>query len=85
MIHMGKTTTKSPEKVIEKASQFFGPGGVGLSVASRGNETIYFVGAGGHVQVSACRAQEASEEDVTDVDIQSQEWEIQARDFLSEV
>lgn len=85
MIHVGKTTKDSPAQVIEKASRFFGPDGVGLKVALREEEAIYFVGTGGHVQVTAFTMQEATEDGATDVDIQSREWEKQAQDFLAEL
>ena len=85
MIHLGKTTEDSPAQVIEKASRFFGPDGVGLKVALREDEAIYLVGTGGHVQVTACKAEDVTDGKETSVDIQSREWEKQAQDFLAEI
>lgn len=88
MIHLGKRTNESPSDVIEKAHRFFGPDGIGLEIALREEGAIYFVGGGGHVQVTACFAEDdkdeadTSQDGITQVDIQSMEWEKQAQDFL---
>jgi hypothetical protein len=54
MARYGKESKLSPAKVLEKALQFFGPGGLGLEVEEQGEGCVTFEGGGGHVFVQAC-------------------------------
>jgi hypothetical protein len=78
MINLGKETRLKSDQVIEKAVAFFGPEGEGLQVEDRGAGCARFVGGGGFVFVSACDGEKR-----TQVDIESMEWEIQAKQFVA--
>jgi hypothetical protein len=54
MARYGKESKLSPDKVMEKALEFFGPGGLGLEVKEQGEDCATFEGGGGHVFVQAC-------------------------------
>jgi hypothetical protein len=49
MARYGKESKLSPAKVLEKAFEFFGPGGLGLEVKDPGEDCATFEGGGGHV------------------------------------
>jgi hypothetical protein len=69
-----------PEEVIDKAKEYFGENGLGLSVTDRDPCCAYFEGGGGHVSVTA------SEDDgKTQVDIDTREWEYQVEHFMGEI
>jgi hypothetical protein len=80
MIRLGTKTRKDPTKVLDQAVEFFGPQGLGLEVRRRAADSVYFAGSIGHVQVTAI-----AENDSTDVDIESQEWEYDAKRFLEKI
>jgi hypothetical protein len=80
MIRLGTKTRKDPVKILDQALEFFGPQGLGLEVNRRTVDSVYFAGSGGFVQVTV------NEEDgSTDVDIQSQEWDYDAKRFLEKI
>jgi hypothetical protein len=68
------------EEVIEKAKEYFGEGGVGLSVTGRSPCCVYLEGGGGHVSVTASNGKEK-----TQVQIEVREWDYQARHFMDEI
>ncbi len=78
MIHLGGSTDHSPELVLEKARQFFGADGIGLELVQSDHDLVYLTGGGGHVQVTV-----RTKDQQTAVDIQSQEWDYQAKQFLA--
>ncbi|NNF98601.1 MAG: hypothetical protein HKM93_04430 [Desulfobacteraceae bacterium] len=80
MIRISKSTRLKPDLVIEKASTFFGKGGVGLKETERGGCCISFEGAGGYVTVSL-----AEDNQSTDVDVEAREWEYDAKRFLGHI
>ncbi len=80
MINLGKESKLEPAKVIQKATEFFGPGGLGLRVRRRTESSINFEGGGGYISVTANMRDSGS-----DVTILSQEWEYQAKQFLEEI
>jgi hypothetical protein len=69
-----------PEDIIEKAKEYFGEGGVGLSVTGRSACCVYLEGGGGHVSVTASNGKEK-----TQVEIEVREWDYQARSFMNEI
>ena len=77
MLRIGKDTTQRPQDVLAKATSFFGPGGTGLKVIPRGPHTLAFTGGGGFVLVHAKPKDKGSE-----IDIQTREWDYDARRFL---
>ena len=52
MIKIAKQTGLAPEKVIDRASKFFGKGGEGLEEKERNPCCISFEGGGGYVSIS---------------------------------
>ena len=78
MLRASRNTKLSAEKVFEKAQAFFGPGGLGLTVAEGGgNGCLSFEGGGGFVTVEVCQGDRGSE-----VTVESREWDYQAKEFL---
>jgi hypothetical protein len=80
MIRLGTKTRKEGVQVLDQAVSFFGPQGLGLEVERRTTNSIYFVGGGGHVQITVS---ESNGE--TDVDVQSREWDYQAKQFIGKI
>jgi len=76
MIRMGKTTKKSPDEIIARATEFFG-GEWGMETTECGACCVRFTGAGGHVYVDVVEGQDGNE-----VEIQGREWEPQIRKFI---
>jgi len=81
MIHVGKETRRSPQQVLDQALASFGPEGVGLTVERQTAEGIGFQGGGGYVAVRVSQAAAGA----TTVDIESQEWEYHAEQFLRQL
>ncbi|MEZ4769270.1 MAG: hypothetical protein R2844_12690 [Caldilineales bacterium] len=77
MIGFSKETTLTPPEVLDTAVRFFGEKGVGLEVSERDNCCARFDGAGGHVYVHV-----VEKDDKTAVNVDSREWDYQAREFL---
>jgi hypothetical protein len=77
MLRIVKSTRLNPPEIIEKASAFFGSGGEGLNETERQKCCISFEGAGGHVTVSV-----SEEGERRDVDVETREFEYQAKQFL---
>lgn len=75
-----KTVDESPAKVLERAVSFFGPGGLGLISPGIEDNCTNFEGGGGHVAISVCE-----KEGKTDVELETQEWDIQVRKFMGEL
>lgn len=78
---MGKVTEQAPQEILEKAAAFFGPQGVGLDIMPRSNRALEFNdNVGGFVLV-----QVAPQEQGTEIDITTREWDYDVRRFLREV
>jgi hypothetical protein len=77
MLHISKTSKLNPGEILTKASSYFGKGGEGLDETERGSCCISFAGAGGFVTVTVCE-----KADEREVDVETQEFEYQARQFL---
>jgi hypothetical protein len=77
MIKIAKQTGLAPEKVINRASKFFGKGGEGLEEKERTPCCISFEGGGGYVSISIY-----DEEKHRMVDVETREFEYQAKQFL---
>jgi hypothetical protein len=81
MARYSKASKLQPEEVLRRAQDFFGTGGLGLTVGERTEGCLNFEGGGGHVTVSAARC----EPDRTDVDLETREWDYQAKKFMEEI
>jgi hypothetical protein len=80
MLKISTKSKHSPEEVIKRAVKYFGPGGYGLKVNDEGNCCANFEGGGGGVRVSA-----SAEKKGSTVDVESREWDYQAKAFIDKV
>jgi hypothetical protein len=80
MIRLSKTSRLNPDEILAKASRYFGKGGEGLDETERGPCCISFSGAGGHVTVLV--SEKSNEQEV---EVESREFEYQAKRFLESV
>jgi hypothetical protein len=80
MIRISKKSQLTPDEVLSRASRYFGEGGEGLEETERGPCCISFSGAGGYVSVTV-----AEEDSRREVEVESREFEYQARRFLESV
>ena len=78
MLKISKDTTLQPEQILDKAVAFFGPDGEQLQEKDRDACCVSFEGGGGYVRVSV-----AEEGDAQTVDVETREFEYQARQFLN--
>ena len=77
MLRIAKQSRLNTDEIITKASRYFGKGGEGLDETERGFCCISFSGGGGHVTVTV--VEEASKREV---EVETREYEYQARQFL---
>ena len=80
MLRMATRTKLSPEEAIKRAVKFFGPDGHGLKVKEQSATRASFEGGGGIVEVTAC-----AEEKGTSVELVSQEWDYQVKEFIGKI
>ena len=80
MIRIAKQTRLNAPDVIVRASGYFGAGGEGLEETERNPCCISFEGAGGYVAVSV-----VDEEKRRTVDVETREFEYQAKRFLDTI
>ena len=80
MIRIAKSTRLKSAEVIEKASIYFGKQGEGLEEKERNKCCVSFEGAGGYVSVSV-----VDEDHRRMVDVESREFEYQAKRFLNTI
>ncbi|HUV25271.1 MAG TPA: hypothetical protein VMW26_07565 [Methanomassiliicoccales archaeon] len=73
----GVSTHLAPEKVIEKAVEYFEK--LGLEVTQRDEDSVCMEGGGGHVTLSVCG------EDKMDVDILTEEWDQKVKEFIQRI
>ncbi len=73
-------TKLSPEESIEKASAFFGEGGLGLEGSEQGPCCMAFEGGGGHVMVTA-----SAEDNETTVELETREWDYHVKRFMRKI
>ena len=75
-----KNTDKTPETVLQQATQYFGPEGLGLQVTEHTTVAAHFVGGGGHIRVEMAQA---TEDSATRVSVRTDGWDYHAKRFLS--
>ncbi|OGO04093.1 MAG: hypothetical protein A2Y60_04745 [Chloroflexi bacterium RBG_13_54_9] len=82
MLRIATKTRLNPEEAIKLAVDFFGPGpgGYGLQIKEQDAACVYFEGAGGGVEVSAC-----TDEEGTSLEVVSREWDGQVREFMTKI
>ena len=80
MIRIAKQTRLKSEDIIDKASRFFGEGGEELEEKERNRCCISFEGAGGYVAVTV-----VDEDKHRVIDVETREFEYQAKAFLKRI
>jgi hypothetical protein len=80
MLRIAKQTRLAPADVIERAARFFGKGGEELTETERTLCCIYFEATGGHVAVSV-----TDDSKRRTVDVETREFEYQAKQFLQKL
>jgi hypothetical protein len=76
MLHLEVKTKQTPERVLNKINEYFGPGGLGLKVTGEGSQCLSFEGSGGYITATLC-----PEGIVTRVNLETREWEYHAKKF----
>lgn len=69
------------ERVMSQAKDYFGDGGLGLSVVAEARCCLRFEGGGGHVEVSV--AEEGRPD--AEIIVETREWDYQVKRFLEQV
>jgi hypothetical protein len=82
MIRLGKESKLAPVEVIEKAVEFFGPSGQGLTVLTQDHCCARFEGGGGFVSVQSA---DLTETNGTQVTIEGREWDYQIKQFMKQI
>lgn len=80
MLRIEKKSRLSAAEVTKRALRYFGPNGLGLEVVDQAPTSVSFAGGGGGILVTILPDQAG-----TSVEVQSREWDYQAKDFLSEL
>ena len=78
MLNLESRTKLSQEEVLQKLKRFFGKGGLGLELSDETPQCLTFVGGGGYVTATLC-----SEENRTRVNLVTQEWDYDVKEFAS--
>jgi len=78
LIRISKKTKSKSEEVMEKAVKYFSKE-LGLKVTDRSRCCAYFEGSGGYVRITI------TENGESDLEVESREWEYQAKEFLKRV
>jgi hypothetical protein len=80
MINLEASTKLAADEVMKRLKKYFGPGGQGLDVIEENPSCVTFAGGGGSVNATVCE-----EKGKTRVNLVAQEWEYQAKEFLSQL
>jgi hypothetical protein len=82
MLRMEVKTKQSSDEVRNSAIQFFGPEGEGLKIADQRDNppAVRFESSGGMVEVLVIENEEG-----VSVELASQEWDQQVRDFAEKI
>jgi hypothetical protein len=80
MLSLECRTSLAPEIVLQELKRSFGKGGLGLEVKEETPECITFEGGGGYVTATLC-----GEKGKTRVDLVTQEWDYQVKQFASKL
>lgn len=78
MINLEVKTKLSQEEVVKRLKKFFGKGGLGLDMTEESPQCLNFEGGGGYVTATLCL-----EEGKTRIDLVTQEWDHQVKEFAS--
>jgi hypothetical protein len=78
MINLEVKTKLSQEEIVKRLKKFFGKGGLGLDITEESPQCLNFEGGGGYVTATLCL-----EEGKTRIDLVTQEWDHQVKEFAS--
>jgi hypothetical protein len=78
MINLEVKTKLKQEEAYERLKKYFGKDGLGLDITEETPQCLTFEGGGGHVTVRLC-----PEEGKTRINLVSQEWDFQVKQFAS--
>lgn len=79
MTNLEVKTKLSEKEVRDRLKSYFGEGGLGLEIKNdSSDDCLTFEGGGGFVKATICAA-----DGKTSVELQTQEWDIQVREFAS--
>jgi hypothetical protein len=78
MLNLERWTALAPEEAMEELKRWFGKGGLGLEVKEENLQCITFQGGGGYVTATLCE-----DKGKTRVDLVTQEWDYQVKQFAS--
>ncbi len=80
MLRISKQTRLKPVQILEQAADYFGKGGLGLKEKEHNPCCIYFEGAGGYISLNIL-----DEDKYRDVEVESREWDYQAKRFSERI
>lgn len=80
MINLERKTKLTPEEAVKRLKGYFGKDGLGLDLTEGNDSCLSFSGGGGYVKATICL-----EGGKTLINLVAQEWEYQAKEFLSEL
>ena len=80
MLRISKQTKLKPEQILVRAVDYFGNGGLGLEELEKNPCCVYFEGAGGYISINI-----VDEKKRRDVEVESREWDYQAKRFLEKI
>ncbi len=80
MINLERSTKLSTDEAMKRLKKYFGKGGQGLEATEENPFCISFSGGGGYVNATVC-----VEDGKTKVNLVTQEWEYQVKEFLSQL
>jgi len=80
MLNLEVKTGRKPEKVLQQLKEYFGEGGLGLTLTSEGPQCLSYEGSGGYVTATLC-----PEGAVTRVNLETREFEYHAKKFAGEL
>jgi hypothetical protein len=80
MLNLEVKTKLAPEEVGKRLRQFFEKGGLGLEISEESPYCLNFTGGGGYVNATLC-----VEEGKTRVNLVTQEWEFQVKEFAEQL
>ena len=80
MLNLEVKTKSTPEKVVKKLKSYFGEGGQGLKLRDDTSQCLNFEGVGGYVTATLCQ-----EDNLTRVELVTQEWEYQVKQFAAKL
>ena len=80
MLRISKQTRLKPEQILLQAANYFGTDGLGLEEKEKNPCCVYFEGAGGYISINI-----QDDDKYRDVEVESREWDYQAKQFLAQM